>query len=234
MVENSGEQSDLPAARGKLIVFEGPDRSGKTTQTHLLVQLLRERGYKVAAGCPLRFPDRTTQVGKLIDSYLRESVHDLDDRVLHLLFSSNRWEKADSILASLRAGDCVIIDRYAYSGVAYSSAKGLDMAWCKSADAGLPKPDLVIYLDIPIEVAMKRGDFGSERFEKVAFQRAVSKQFERLMADNTHADEKWARINADVSKEVLFESISKQVLNLLEGGGTNVEYEKKEIGQLWK
>lgn len=231
MVENGGqdEQCGLHATRGKLIVFEGPDRSGKTTQTKLLVDHLRERGYKVAAGCPMRFPDRTTQVGKLIDAYLK-NTSDLDDRVLHLLFSSNRWEKAERIVECLRRGESVIIDRYAYSGVAYSSAKGLDMRWCKGADSGLPKPDLVLYLDIPIEAAMKRGEFGAERFEKEAFQRAVSKQFALLMT-NSDEEEEWVRIDANVSKEALFEAISTRVLNLLEEkpGG-----EGDQVGELWK
>lgn len=46
-----------------------------------------------------------------------------------------------------------ICDRYAYSGVAFSSAKGLDVNWCKSCDIGLPAPDCIIYLDIPVEDA---------------------------------------------------------------------------------
>ena len=48
-----------------------------------------------------------------------------------------------------------ICDRYAYSGVAFSSAKGLDLDWCKACDSGLPAPDCVIYLDIPVEEAAK-------------------------------------------------------------------------------
>lgn len=46
-----------------------------------------------------------------------------------------------------------ICDRYAYSGVAFTSSKGLDLDWCKACDRGLPAPDCVIYLDIPVEDA---------------------------------------------------------------------------------
>lgn len=49
-----------------------------------------------------------------------------------------------------------VCDRYAYSGVAYSSAKGLDTQWCKSGDVGLPQPDLVVYLDMSPEQAAAR------------------------------------------------------------------------------
>ena len=48
-----------------------------------------------------------------------------------------------------------VCDRYAYSGVAFTSAKGLDLDWCKTCDRGLPAPDCIIYLDMPIEEAAK-------------------------------------------------------------------------------
>ena len=44
----------------------------------------------------------------------------------------------------LEAGVNVIIDRYAYSGVAFTASKGLDIEWCKNPDRGLPKPDIVL------------------------------------------------------------------------------------------
>ncbi|RYY74395.1 hypothetical protein EON63_19680 [archaeon] len=45
-------------------------------------------------------------------------------------------------------------DRYAYSGVAYSSAKGLDLKWCMTCDQGLPAPDCIFFLDIPVQDAV--------------------------------------------------------------------------------
>jgi dTMP kinase len=49
------------------------------------------------------------------------------------------------------------VDRYAYSGVAFTAAKGFDVEWCKCPDKGLPAPDLVIYLKMAVEDTMKRG-----------------------------------------------------------------------------
>lgn len=46
-----------------------------------------------------------------------------------------------------------VCDRYAYSGVAFTSAKGLDIEWCKNPDRGLPAPDCIIYLDLAVEEA---------------------------------------------------------------------------------
>ena len=78
--------------------------------------------------------------------------------VAHLLFSANRWEYATQIRETLASGVTVIMDRYAFSGVAYSVAQGLDMDWCTQADIGLPKPDCVIYL----HTRNSRLDFGPD------------------------------------------------------------------------
>merc|ERR1719251_247466 len=93
--------------RGALVVFEGCDRSGKTTQV------------------------------------TKEVERDIVD--------------------TLMAGTHVFIDRYAYSGVAFSAAKpGLSLEWCKGPDKGLPQPDLVCFLDVSADEAAKRGGFGDE------------------------------------------------------------------------
>ena len=142
--------------RGAFIVLEGVDRCGKTTQCGLLLKHLLSLS---VAAMALRFPDRTTPTGLLIDQYL-QSNNNLDDRAIHLLFSANRWEVAPTLEKHLVAGTTVICDRYAYSGVAFSSAKpeaNLDLTWCQAPDVGLPAPDAVIFLDIAQEEAEQRG-----------------------------------------------------------------------------
>lgn len=147
-----------PSKRGAFIVFEGVDRCGKTTQCQLLLKHLLSVGMAAVA---MRFPDRTTLVGNLIDNYLA-SNENLDDRAIHLLFSANRWEAAPKLAEKLGNGETIICDRYAYSGVAFTSAKEvvgepLTIDWCQSPDRGLPAPDVVIFLDISQEEAEKRG-----------------------------------------------------------------------------
>jgi len=93
--------------RGALIVFEGCDRSGKTTQVQRLVERLNSQG---KASRMMRFPDRTTGIGKVINSYLTCS-EELDDRAIHLLFSANRWEQEKEIRSSLAEGTNILIDR---------------------------------------------------------------------------------------------------------------------------
>jgi thymidylate kinase len=89
--------------RGAFILFEGVDRCGKTTQ----VGLLNDNLAKSKRVEQIRFPERKSAVGQLIDSYL-QSNSNLNDQSIHLLFSANRWEQADSIEAKL-AGGCSLV-----------------------------------------------------------------------------------------------------------------------------
>ena len=57
--------------------------------------------------------------------------------------------------------------------------------WCKQPDMGLPKPDLVMFLQLQLEEAVKRGEFGCERYENRDFQERVLQRFHQLMGDRT-------------------------------------------------
>lgn len=123
--------------------------------------------------------DRTTSIGKLIDSYLRGQSQ-LDDHSIHLLFSANRWELAQSIELDIANGTTIIIDRYSYSGAVYSAAKAnpsLSLEWAWQPEIGLPKPDLCLFLSISPEDAAKRGGFGGERYEDATMQARVRELF---------------------------------------------------------
>ncbi|KAF5383853.1 hypothetical protein D9615_003793 [Tricholomella constricta] len=190
--------------RGSFIVVEGLDRSGKSTQTALLLARFE------AAGIPaklLKFPARTTPIGQMIDSYLK-SHSDLDDRAIHLLFSANRWELASTIEHLLGAGTAVICDRYAFSGIAFSASKGLPYEWCRAPDVSLPAPDLALFLDITPEAAKARGGYGEERYEKEEMQRRVGEIFRRIgqeISDGGGEGEggKWVGIDAGGEKDVV-------------------------------
>lgn len=168
-------------SRGALIVLEGCDRVGKSTMSRFLVESLKNNGVKVES---FHFPNRETKTGILIDKYLK-CEEELEDHAIHLLFSANRWESMSEMLNLINQGTTLIVDRYAYSGVAYSSSKkGLDLNWCKQPDIGLPCPDLVIYLDIPPNKISERVGFGKEFYENVNFQFKVRENFLLLKEDN--------------------------------------------------
>lgn len=170
----------MAAPRGAFILFEGVDRSGKSTQTSRLAAALAGRGVAVEQW---GFPDRSTATtGAAINAYLA-GARELSDLDVHQLFSRNRWEKRDALLAALRSGTTLVVDRYAYSGVAYSAAKGvagLDVAAAMAPDAGLPAPDLVVFLSVPPGLAASRAGYGGERYERREFQDKVALVFEQL------------------------------------------------------
>ncbi|CAG9983522.1 unnamed protein product [Clonostachys byssicola] len=175
----TSEEDPATHRRGAFVVLEGLDRSGKTTQVKLMEQRFVELGKPVKT---VRFPDRTTLIGQMIDGYLRSNV-EMDDHAIHLLFSANRWEAASNIKALLARGVNVISDRYFHSGVVYSAAKGnpaLGMEWARAPEVGLPRPDMVVFLDLTPEEAEKRGGWGEEKYEKGAMQRRVRELFREL------------------------------------------------------
>lgn len=185
--------------KGKFILLEGCDGSGKSTQCRLLA----ESGLfeKVEKMC---FPDRTTDIGKLINDYLQKTSK-LVDQVIHLLFSANRWELSPKIKQLLESGTTIVCDRYYYSGVVYSAAKGMDVNWCMAPEIGLPEPDLVLFIDISPKVQATRKGFGEEVYEKTEFQMKVRELFLSLKKDN------WRIIDGNQSLEKVAEDIQKTV-----------------------
>lgn len=142
------------------MVFEGLDRCGKSTQSNLLREHL-----KADFMC---YPKREGTTGQLLDSFLKNKS-DMCNESVHLLFAMNRWEYNNQLIDKLNQGVNIVCDRYAYSGVAYSAAKGLDFEWCLGADRGMLRPDFVFYMDVKAEETAKREGFGDERFEKQDF-----------------------------------------------------------------
>lgn len=72
----------------------------------------------------INFPDRSTKSGHLINEFLTNK-QDFSSETIHLLFTINRWEAKSKMESLLNAGTTLIVDRYSYSGVAYSAAKGI-------------------------------------------------------------------------------------------------------------
>jgi len=107
------------------------------------------------------FPNYKTPSGTLLKKYLSSDVK-LSDEALHLLFSANRYESLDLLNKLLDNNDYVICDRYCYSGIAYSIARGLDKTCCFQTDSLLLKklsPDILIYLEDKFNSGFIRQDF---------------------------------------------------------------------------
>jgi dTMP kinase len=176
--------------RGHFILFEGGDRCGKTTQATRLVRYLNDQGHPSVS---MAFPCRTTYIGSLLDKYLSRRLQ-LDAHSVYLLFLANRWERVEFLHTHLSEGINVVVDRFSFSGVAYSE---LDFEWCVSKEHGLPLPDLTLLLRADAECVERRGGWGLERFETPDFQTRVNARFHRLKTP------KWREIDASESKDAV-------------------------------
>ena len=205
----SARLNTLP--RGLLIVFEGLDRCGKSTQCQMLQQALQQMGYSVDC---MRFPSRESTIGKFLGDYLCGNVHVVDDlEAVHLIFAANRWEMRRELESKLSKGVIVIIDRYIASGLAFSMAKGLALDWCVPADAGLPAADMTFYLQISPEQAALRGNYGRERYEVVEFQQKVALAYQRQISCH-HPP--WISIDANQPMADLHDQILNNVKLFIE------------------
>lgn len=205
------------AMRGALIVLEGCDRSGKSTQCAKLVEALNS--LKIPAK-KISFPDRSTPIGSIINDYLLRKI-DLPDQSIHLLFSANRWELEPEIRKQIQSGVTLIVDRYSYSGIVFTSAKQcIDFQWCCGPENGLPKPDLVMFLKLSTQEMVKRAGFGDERYENVEFQNKVDENYDKFKIDNF--------VHVDAAKEVsdLTNDLLEQVLKTID------QVKNRELGKL--
>ena len=157
--------------KGKLIAIEGSDCSGKETQTNLLIKKLREDGYSVQN---FSFPNYNSPTGKIIGgpylgkeyiekSYFEEGAVNVDPKVASLYYAADRKYNIDKIIFLLENGYNIILDRYIYSNMAHQGGK------IKEKNAReemynfleklefdlmeLPKPDITIFLHMPLEAA---------------------------------------------------------------------------------
>lgn len=193
--------------RGAFIVLEGCDRSGKTTQCTKLVEQLNNMNIPAKK---ISFPDRSTPIGSIINDYLSKKI-ELPDRSVHLLFTANRWELEPEIRKLIESGITLIVDRYSYSGIVFTSAKQcVDFKWCCDPENGLPKPDLVMILKLSSEEMIKRSGFGEERYENIEFQNKVDKNYEKFKNDN------FIQVDAAQDISVLTNKLLEKVLKTID------------------
>ncbi|KHN81770.1 putative thymidylate kinase [Toxocara canis] len=218
--------------RGALIVFEGCDRAGKSTQALRMVRRIQAHGEAAeliafpgteATRRPSIFlfppfetlldsssPDRSSDLGKFIDQYLKGEV-EMGPREAHLVFAANRQALVETMREKLLHGTHLVVDRYTYSGIAYTLAKGLDVSleWAKMHDIGILKPDRVFYFDLSPDEARKRSGFGDERLEAYDYQCTVYKFMQTLGSQNADI---WKVIDASKSMD----EVSADVWDLME------------------
>ena len=184
-----------------IIVIEGGDQAGKLTQSKLLEKALKKRKIKTKL---FHFPDYKTPVGKEIRQYL-DGKRKFPPQVIHCLLAANRWEKLDEIAAAQQKNSVLIMNRYYHSNLVYGLANGMKRQWLENLDAGLPKADLVILLDVTQKESFRRQKTNRDKFEKnEEFLQKISKVYKKI-AKKKH----WTIIDASKTKEEVHEDILK-------------------------
>lgn len=186
--------------KGNIIVFEGIDKAGKTTQAKLLEKKLGSKCVRID------FPDYSTPIGKEIRQFL-DGKRNYPDEVKMMLLSANRWEKKDEIEKMVSKGTTVIMNRYYQSNLVYGISKGLKLDWLLSLDKGLPKADLVIVIDIRPKTLVRRSKNVVDTFEKdLELIRRVKKNY-RILANKFN----WRTVEGEKSVD----EVHGQVLRIV-------------------
>ncbi len=138
---------------GKLIVFEGIDGSGKTTQSKALHAQLLDLGI---GSRWFREPGDSPAGRRIRELAMTEEL--LSPEAELALFVSDRRENvSQNLLPGIAAGQIIILDRYYFSSACYQAARGLDMGSILSLHSRFaPQPDLAIYIDVEVEAALAR------------------------------------------------------------------------------
>lgn len=227
-------EKSLPAGRqGKFIVIDGTDGSGKATQVKELVKNLRKNKIKVKT---IDFPRYYNNFfGKFIGECLVGENGDflkLNPKITSVLYAADRFESATQIKKWLEQGFNVIADRYVSSNQIHQGGKITDnkkrkefLSWLEKMEFGvfkLPKPDGVVYLDVPVSFTLKllanKGNQKKKKYQNGKKDVAESdlKYLEKsrisaikMLKDNNN----WITINCIEDKELkTIKKISEEIL----------------------
>ena len=168
------------ATKGKFIVFEGTDGSGKSTQMRLLGKYLEERGIPVC----LTHEPTDSPFGRLLHECMGGRVETCEHTIA-ALFAADRIDHvcnpAYGMLSKLESGYTVLCDRYYFSSFAYNGGF-VPLEWVEELNRPameMLRPDLVVYLDLSPEESMKRvarrGE--TERYETLERQQKIRGKF---------------------------------------------------------
>ena len=208
LVEPGGACHSVMTRRGKLIVLEGIDGSGKRTQMDLLARRLEARGLPIVR---MSFPRYESSFGRLVARYLNGEFGPLDAVDPHfsaLLYAGDRYEAKNELESALAAGKTVLADRYIGSNLAHQTARVAPkhrdefLTWLRHLEYdiySLPGEDLTVYLRVPAKVAhlligqKATRDYTSRRHD---LQEADLDHLEKaaMLYDRLAAGSNWVRI----------------------------------------
>ena len=191
---------------GKVISFEGLDKSGKHSAMDFASELLEQKGYSVYK---LSFPQYDTPIGQLIRQYLTNKL-ELTPKAFELLLAADKVNSSNKLNELLTQYDFILIDRYVHSQVAYG-LQNASYGYLSALLSGVVLPDLVIYMDVDVDVSMSRqGEHGgNDKYESNAeLLKAVKTNYDQMYRLK---QDLFARVDANKS----FESVNVQLTNII-------------------
>lgn len=169
--------------KGKFITFEGSEGCGKSTQSKLLCRYLRRKGRSVVY---LREPGGT-RISEKIRKILLDPKNHISDATEMLLYMASRAQTVNDVIKpALRQGKIVICDRFLDSTLAYQGfGLGMDIRFIEYAGNFVTqgiKPDLTVFLDLPVKKGLKHRQFSKDRIEQrpLAYHSRVMQGYYRL------------------------------------------------------
>ncbi|MGI9392445.1 MAG: dTMP kinase [Parvibaculales bacterium] len=194
----------MAIGKARFITLEGADGTGKSTQCRLLVEYLQKKGHQVI----------TTHepYGKLREILLSQKWEPMSEALL--MTAARIQHVAELILPALQKGQWVVCDRFLDSTLAYQgSARGLGIERMEALQEGILRPDLTLWLSLPVEISLRRLQERKKEqnhnhfdLEPIAFHEKVAKGFSECAA---RAAERFHIINADASEKEVWERIEK-------------------------
>ncbi|MBC2703390.1 dTMP kinase [Desulfobacula sp.] len=204
--------------KGKFIVFEGIDGSGKSTQIKKISKRLQGFGYKIYS----TFEPTDGPIGSLIRQMLSGKVA-TDQRTIASLFAADRTDhlvnKVNGIRHRVDQGEIVICDRYYFSSYAYH-AQYIDMKWvihANSLNAEILRPDVTIFIDVDPKVCLERiknSRSSFEMYEKLDIMKKVRANYFKAF-DVLKDLEKIAIIDGNSTKGKVEDAILNEVKKVL-------------------
>ncbi len=194
--------------KGVFICVEGLDGCGKTTQTKLLVERLKKKGYDAIYTAE---PSRG-KIGSFIKKYCLHGETRVSSIVEALLFAADRFEHVEKeVISALNEGKLVVSDRYVYSSLAYQGAAGLDLEWIEKINEHAIRPDLAIFIDVEPETVIQRLKPRKSVMENLGTQWKVREVYMKFVEK-----EELVKIDGNNSKQEVADDILTVVLRFLE------------------
>jgi dTMP kinase len=214
---------DLGELKGKLVVLEGTDGVGRSTQIGLLKQWLENHGHAVLdTGMT-----RSALAGKRLKQ--AKEGHTLGPITMSLFYATDFADRLENeILPALRAGFVVLTDRYIYSLMARASVRGNDPEWLREVYGFALKPDAIFYLRLSVDDLVTRVlhssgfdywesgmdlHMGEDLYESfVRYQRWLLAEFDKMVEVYG-----FQIVDASRSIEEVFEDLHQHVARVLNG-----------------